>query len=98
VSLSSSSLVAGGTETVTVVVKNVGAATAPATTTMLRLNQDPNNSTTSDPQVALSTPSIAAGATATVQATFTIATAGTYYAHVYGIPPRKAALSADAWC
>src|SRR3954468_13671371 len=79
----SSSLTAGGTDTGTVVVKNQGTATAAATTTMIRLNQDPNNSTTSDPQVAVSTPSIAAGGSATVQASFTIASAGTYYAHSY---------------
>jgi subtilase family serine protease len=83
VSLSSSSLTAGGTETVTVVVKNIGAVTAAATSTMIRLNQDPNNSVISDPHVAVATPSLAPGATATVQASFTIANAGTYYAHVY---------------
>ena len=83
ISLSSGSLTAGGTETVTVVVKNQGSATAGATTTMVRLNNNPSLSSTSDPQVALSTPSIAPGGTATVQATFTIANAGTYYAHAY---------------
>lgn len=94
VSLSTSSLATGGTETVTVVVKNQGTATAPATTTMVRLNQDPNNSTTSDPQVPVSTPSIAPGGTATVQANFTIANAGTYYAHVY---VENYSISYSAW-
>src|SRR5437899_2957661 len=83
ISLSSSSLTAGGTETVTAVVKNLGTGTAGPATTMIRLNNDPNVSSTSDPQVAVSTPSIAAGGTATVQASFTIANAGNYYAHAY---------------
>src|SRR5438270_333528 len=37
----------------------------------------------SDPQVAVSTPSIAAGGTATVQASVTVPTAWTYSAHAY---------------
>lgn len=92
--LSSSSLTAGGTETVTVVVKNQGTATAAATTTMIRLNNDPNVSSTSDPQVAVSTPSIAPGGTAIVQASFTIANAGTYYAHAY---VDNYSISCSAW-
>src|SRR5436305_9165690 len=83
-SVSCSSVTAGGSLTVTVTVKNQGTATAAATTTMIRINNTAGSSSPSDPiQQGVSTPSIAAGSSTTVNATFTLNTAGTYYAHVY---------------
>src|SRR5438067_1160898 len=51
---------------------------------MIRMNTNPSSSRPSDPiQQGVSTPSLAAGASTNVTATFTLSSAGTYYAHVY---------------
>ena len=82
--LSSTSLTAGGSVTVTVTVKNQGTGNAGATTTMIRLNNNSSSSSPSDPmQQGVATPAISAGSSTTVSASFTLSTAGTYYAHVY---------------
>jgi uncharacterized protein (TIGR03437 family) len=84
-SLSASSVAAGGTLTVSFTIKNQGTATAAATTTRLRLGTSASTSSSSNTVATLAdiaTPSLAAGATQTFSQAVTIPSstaAGTYY-------------------
>src|SRR5436305_1495331 len=83
-SVSCSSVTAGGSLTVTVTVKNQGTATAAATTTMIRINNTAGSSSPSDPiQNGRASRRERGESSATVSATFKNSKAGTYYAHDY---------------
>ena len=84
ISLSASTVAAGGTLTVTFDIKNQGTTSAAATTTRLRLNQSSTTTSTSDTSLGdVSTPSIAGGGVASgLNKLVTIPSgtpAGTYY-------------------
>jgi subtilase family serine protease len=83
VTLSATTISVGGSIRVTVTVRNQGRGNAGPTTTMVRLSTNPNSSSISDAQQAVSTGPISEGGTRTVTATIAINTPGTFYAHVY---------------
>ncbi|MBK9171197.1 MAG: hypothetical protein IPM24_27575 [Bryobacterales bacterium] len=83
VTLSANSLLAGGTLTASVTVRNQGSGHAGSSVTMVRVNTNPGSSSGADPQQSVPTPAIAAGSSTVVQASFPMNTAGTYYVHAY---------------